>query len=154
MIAKIGKVIVIFICVILISGVIGYIALRYYDNKLTKEVIETNKKLEVWKELSDEEKISAAEKIIIVSFSNGENNLKVATISKVYSKKAALDHELKEGNPYPPGDYYPLSEHENRSATIFLFMDYRDMPTTTWHVYDNKIPAVGNMPIEQLISRP
>lgn len=134
-------------------GFVGYIAYNYYDSAMKREIVQINEKHEFWKELTPEEKIITAAKIVIVRFSNGEDNLKVASISNVYSKQIESDVAFEVGDLYPKGNYYPLSEHENRSATIFLFMAGMSRPSSTWHAYDEKIPAAGNMPIELLVKK-
>jgi|TARA_R110001592_G_scaffold286573_1_gene555179 hypothetical protein len=138
---------------ILAVGGVGYISFKYHEGSVAREVDTINKRLKLWSALSIEEQISTAESVLIVRFSDGEDNLKLATVSALYSKNSLADTGFKQGELYPKGNYYPLSERENRSATIFLYIDGMDSPVSTWHAYNDNIPAAGNMPIELMIKK-
>ncbi|BBB26338.1 hypothetical protein [Amphritea japonica] len=127
----------------------GYVGLNYFSNDLA----DINKKLEIWNSLTEEGKIKASSAIIVVRFSEGEDNVRLASISNIYTKPSSASTDLKVGQLYPKANYYPLSNDENRSASILLFMSDTDSPTTTWHAYNEIIPAVGNMPVELLIKK-
>jgi len=129
--------------------VAGYIYINYSDSELAKR----NEKLEAWHSLTEEEKIKTAQRIVIVKFSEGKDNVRLASVSAVYTKDPSDETDLEIGQPYPKANYYPLSDLENRSSSIFLFIDDSSSPASTWHAYDQTIPAVGNMRVELLVEK-
>lgn len=120
------------------------IANKYFEGYIA----ERNKHLSEFRSLTDLDKIRRSEKIFIISYENSNNKKRIASIEKILMKDGSSAGKYNEGEAYPKSDYYPLSDLENRSATVLVFIsEDDDYPAATWHVYNDVIPGLGNMPI-------
>jgi hypothetical protein len=124
------------------------IANKYFEG----DIAERNKQLREFRALSDHDKIRGAEKIFIISYEDSSTKKRTASIKKILTKNKNAVRNFREGESYPKSDYYPLSDLENRSATVLVFISEKDgAPAATWHVYNDVIPGLGNMPLELFI---
>jgi hypothetical protein len=128
------------------------IALFVTNKYFEKDIEERNKQLSSFRELTVNQRINTSEKLFVINYQQSDTKKRIASIAKILIKNEDATREYSEGDLFSQSDYYPLSDLENRSATVLLFInDDDDHPAATWHVYNDVIPALGNMPLELMI---
>lgn len=139
-----------FCCAVL---VFVFVVKILFENSSSAEFVEFNNDRLEWNNLSDTDKLKRSTDMLVVRYKDGVDSIKLAYVDKIYCKETNCDSEFSEGEILPNQDFYPKSDHSIQDAVILLLKSPRQLPMSKWFVYDNRVPTLGNMPINVLVKK-
>lgn len=106
-----------------------------------------------WRELSDDEQLKKATAIALARYSDSDDGSKIAFIEQVYSDDS-IKLNIKPGDPYPKLKYYPRGDSfRERTGVLIVFRDSPPIEQSTLFLYDDRVAAYGDMPIDIAIKK-
>lgn len=133
--------------------VIGFVATKYFESRITSDINALNAESNSWDSLSDEQKFLQATAIAIVRYSDGEEGVRIGSITEIHKSDPNIDIAYEIGQLYPDTNYYPKYKHDNRTGAILLIRGSSARNSGTWFLYDDRVAALGDMPLELLIKK-
>jgi hypothetical protein len=106
-----------------------------------------------WNSLSDEEKIQEASAIAVIRYSDGEEGQRLAIVEAIHKRTPDVEIYYESGDSWPSADYYPRHQHDDRTGAVVLFRGSTAKDLSTWYMYDERIAALGDMPLELLVKK-
>lgn len=106
-----------------------------------------------WHQLSNDEQLKKATAIALIRYSDSKDGSKIAFVEKIYTDKS-IKLDLKPGDPYSNLRYYPRKDSfRERTGVLVLFRDSPPIEQSTLYLYDDRVAAYGDMPIDIAIQK-
>ena len=106
-----------------------------------------------WNTFTKDQQISKASVIAIVRYSKGANGSMDAKISHIYKESKDIIIDFKIGDKYPSLDYYQRNDSRPRSGVVVFFTGSPAKERSTLYLYEDRILAYGDMPLDILITQ-
>jgi hypothetical protein len=106
-----------------------------------------------WRDLSDDEELKKASAIALIRYSDtvSQDGSKNAFVEKVFTDKS-IKLDFGPGDPYPSLRYYPKNNSfRERTGVLVIFRDSPPIEQHTLFLYDDRVAAYGDMPVDVAI---
>ncbi len=100
-----------------------------------------------------EERIEQASFIALVEFNVSEGEKVTAIITEFLKETPNLTIHYKVGDEHPHSSYYPREGVRLRDGAILFFQGSPAINVASTFIYDNRISAYGDMPVEMFKSK-
>jgi hypothetical protein len=139
------------ISLIIIMFIAKEILINDLESKYDNPTFQSN--YEEWHKLSDDEQLKKATAIAIIRYSDSEEGSKIGTVEQIYTDDS-VTLNIKVGDSYPSLKYYPRGDSlRERSGVLVVFRDSPPIEQSTLYLYDDRVAAYGDMPVEIAIKK-